>query len=105
MTSIPLQRGFFQIKYNPTIFAILQEMIIVETILRIPSENTIFLLNYSPINVTLLSAQLSSLFCITTLLKKQLISPILFGLAKSSKKSVILQSLGNQKICKSQCIR
>ena len=57
--------------------------------------------------VTLLSAQVSSEspFCNTTLLRKQLISPILFGLAKIGKKDVVLYSLGNRKICKSQCFR
>ena len=57
--------------------------------------------------VTLLSAPVSSElpFCKTTLLRKQLISPILFGRSKIGKKDVVLHSLGNRKICKSQCFR
>ena len=61
----------------------------------------------SAVKVTLLSAPLSSEspFCITTLLREQLISSILFGLAKSGKKEVVLHSLGNRKICRSQDFR
>ena len=63
--------------------------------------------NFMVVKVTLLSAPLSSKspFCITTLVRKHLISPILFGLAKSGKMDVILHNLGNQKICKSQGFR
>ena len=54
--------------------------------------------------VTLLSAPLSSEqpLCITTLFRKRLICPMLFGLWKSGKKDGVLHSLGNRKICKSQ---
>ena len=57
--------------------------------------------------VTLLSAPVSSElpFCKTTLLRKQLISPIIFGRSKIDKKDVVLHGLGNRKICKSQCFR
>ena len=58
--------------------------------------------------VTLLSAPVSSElpFCKTTLLRKQLISPILFGRSKIGKKDIfVLHGPGNRKICKSQCFR
>ena len=57
------------------------------------------------LKVTLLSAPVSSElpFCKTTVLRKQLISPILFGRSKIGKKGVVLHSLGKRKICKSQC--
>ena len=57
--------------------------------------------------VTLLSAPVSSElpFCKTTLLRKQLISPILLGQSKIGKKDIVPHSLGNRKICKSQCFR
>ena len=59
------------------------------------------------IKVTLLSAPVSSElpFCKTTLLRKQLISPILFGRSKIGKTDVVLHGLGNRKICKSQWFR
>ena len=38
-------------------------------------------------------------FCKTVLLRKQLISPILFGRSKIGKKDVVLHGLGNRKIC------
>ena len=44
-------------------------------------------------------------FCKTTLLRKQLISPILFGRSKIGKKDVVLLGLVNRKICKSHCFR
>ena len=49
--------------------------------------------------VTLLSAPVNSElpFCNITLLRKQLISPILFGRSKIRKKDVVLHGLGNQK--------
>ena len=55
--------------------------------------------------VTLLSAPVSSElpFCKTTLLRKQLTSPILFGRSKIGEKDVVLHGLGNREICKSQC--
>ena len=60
-----------------------------------------------PLKITLLSAPVSSElpFCKTTLFRKQLISPILFGRSKIGKKDVVLHGLGNGKICKSQCFR
>ena len=61
--------------------------------------------NIDSLKVTLLSAPVSSElpFCKTTLLRKQLISPILFGRSKIGKKDIVLHSLSNRKICKSQC--
>ena len=63
--------------------------------------------SYCTFKVTLLSAPVSSElpFCKTTLLRKQLISPILFGRSKIGKRGVVLHSLGNRKICKSQWFR
>ena len=63
--------------------------------------------NKLSLKVTLLSAPVSSElpFCKTTLLRKQLISPILFVRSKIGKKGIVLHSLGNRKICKSQCFR
>ena len=57
--------------------------------------------------VTLLSTLVSSElpFYKTTLLRKQLISPISFGRSKVGKKDAVLRSLGNRKIYKSQCFR
>ena len=57
------------------------------------------------LKVTLLSALVSSElpFCKTTLLRKQLISPLLFGRSKIGKKDIVLHLLSNRKICKSQC--
>ena len=57
------------------------------------------------LEVALLSALVSRElpFCKTTLLGKQLISPVLFGRSKIGKKDVVLYSLCNRKICKSQC--
>ena len=59
------------------------------------------ILQQSPFKVTLLSAPVSSElpFCKTTVLRKQLISPILFGRSKIGKKDVALHGLGNRKIC------
>ena len=56
------------------------------------------------LKVTLLSAPVSSElpFCKTILLRKLLISPILFGRSKIGKKDIVLHGLGNRKICKSQ---
>ena len=59
------------------------------------------------IKITLLSAPVSRElpFCKTTLPRKHLISPILFGQSKIGKKDVVLHGLGNREICKSQCFR
>ena len=59
------------------------------------------------INVTLLFASVSSElpFCKTALLKKPLISPTLFGVLKNGEKDVVLLSLGNRKMHKSQFSR
>ena len=61
----------------------------------------------SYLRVTLLSAPLSSElpFLETTLLRTQLVSPILFGRSFIGKKDVVLHSLSNRRICKSQCFR
>ena len=52
------------------------------------------------LKVTLFSAPVSSglSFCKTMFLRKQFISPILFGLPTSGKKNVVLYSLGNRKM-------
>ena len=62
---------------------------------------------FHALKVNLLSALVHSEmpFRKTTLLRKQLISPILFGLSKSGKKDVVLYNLGNRKMYKSQCFR
>ena len=53
------------------------------------------------LKVALLSAPVSSElpFCKTTLLRKKVISPIIFGLSKSGKKDAALHYLRNPKIC------
>ena len=60
--------------------------------------------SFHELKVTLLSAPVSSElpFCKTTLLRKLLISPILFDRSKIGKKDIVLHGLGNRKICKSQ---
>ena len=56
------------------------------------------------VKVTLLSGPVSSKlpFWKTILLRKQIISPILFGVSKNGKKDSVLHNLSNPKIYKSQ---
>ena len=77
----------------------------INTIFYQSKKNTSMILQ--DIKVTLLSAAVGSElpFCKTTLLRKQLISPILFVRSKIGKKYVVLHGLGSRKICKSQCFR
>ena len=67
-------------------------------------ENDLFT---SLLEVTLLSAPVSSVlpFGETTLLRKQVISLILFGVSKNGKEDFVLDSPGNQKMYKLQCSR
>ena len=86
---------------NPTLQSLRQQIIEEGQKFASPTR-TIFYINL--LKVTLLSAPVSSElpFCKTTLLRKLLISPILFGRSKIGKKDIVLHSLGNRKICKSQ---